>query len=146
MARTVFDHTYIKITYGQPSMRGRKIFGHLVPYGDIWRLGANETTEITVTDTLEFGGVVLPAGTYALYAIPEPHQWTIIMSKGLGLWGAFSYNSAMDLRRVTVPVTTTEDTFESLLIDFATTGLPENHLRIRWENTQILIPIRFPEE
>ncbi|NNE34346.1 MAG: DUF2911 domain-containing protein, partial [Rhodothermales bacterium] len=102
VARTEISGTYVKIVFGAPQKRGRVVFGALEPFGQIWRLGANETTEITTTDRLSFGGLDLEAGTYALFAIPEPDKWTIIVNAGLGQWGAYDYDESLDIGRFEV--------------------------------------------
>ena len=79
LSKTMMGDTYIKVTYGSPRMRGRTIFGDLVPYGEVWRLGANDATEITFTDKVNFGGEMLDAGTYTLFAVPMQDKWNIII-------------------------------------------------------------------
>src|SRR6478609_8610578 len=94
-----YKDAYVKIVYSQPHKRGREIFGKLVPYGEVWRTGANEATEITLTRDLFINGTLLPAGTYSLFTIPANDKWTIIINKDLGLWGAYNYNIKQDVLR-----------------------------------------------
>ena len=94
--------TDITINYHRPLVNGRKIFGGLVPYGDVWRAGANENTTITFPDAVTVEGQPLAAGTYGLHMIPTEDQWTVIFSKMHTAWGSFSYNQAEDALRVTV--------------------------------------------
>ncbi len=94
--------TDITISYHRPLVNGRKIWGGLVPYGQVWRAGANENTTITFPDDVMIEGKPLPAGTYGLHMIPTEDQWTVIFSKMHTAWGSFSYNQAEDALRVTV--------------------------------------------
>jgi hypothetical protein len=102
IAACKYKDSYLKITYSQPQKNGREIFGNLVPYGQVWRLGANEATELTITREVFINSQFLPAGTYSLFAVPNKEQWTIIFSKDVGLWGAYNYNQANDVMRVDV--------------------------------------------
>ena len=97
-----YKDTYLKIVYSQPHKRGREVFGNLVPFGQVWRLGANEATEFTITREVFINGQFLPAGTYSLFAIPEKEKWTIIFNSELGQWGSYNYNQAKDVMRVDV--------------------------------------------
>ncbi len=140
-----YKDSYIKITYSQPHKHGRAIFGGLVPFGQVWRTGANEATELTVTRDIKINGLDLKAGTYSLYTIPEKSSWTIILNKDLGMWGAYNYNSKMDVLRFEVPaVPVTEFVYEAftILID------PRNSradLVLAWDRTKVIIPIQFQE-
>lgn len=84
------ENNYVKCTYGQPLKKGREIFGNLVPYGKLWRTGANEATEITFTTNIQIGETQLPAGTYTLFTVPNKEKWTIILNSELGQWGDFA--------------------------------------------------------
>ena len=92
--------TKISITYSRPGVKGRKIWGGLVPYGEVWRSGANENTTISFSTAVKVAGHDLPAGTYGLQTIPAEGDWTIIFSKDANEWGAFSYKQADDALRV----------------------------------------------
>lgn len=98
----------ITIDYGQPSVKGREIFGKLIPYGEVWRAGANETTAFTLSADATVEGKSLPAGKYAFFVIPNEKEWTIIFNKTIK-WGAFSYKQEEDILRVDVPVKKTKD-------------------------------------
>jgi len=93
--------TEVRITYGRPSVEGRKIFGGLVPYGEVWRTGANEATTFTVSSDVTIEGETLPAGTYSLYTIPGEDTWTIIFNNVANQWGT-NYDSSKDALRVQV--------------------------------------------
>ena len=101
-----YKDAYIKITYSQPQKKGREIFGKLVPYDQVWRTGANEATELTTTKNIQINGTLLKAGTYSLFTIPQKDSWTIIINSEVGLWGAYNYNSKLDVMRFDVPRTT----------------------------------------
>ncbi|RYU90497.1 DUF2911 domain-containing protein [Mucilaginibacter terrigena] len=92
----------ISINYGSPSVKGRKVFGELEPYGKVWRTGANEATVFTTSKDIMVEGKKLPAGTYGFFAIPTATTWTIIFNKVAKQWGAFKYDQAQDVLRVTV--------------------------------------------
>lgn len=95
--------SHIKIWYGSPSVKGRKIFGGLEPWGKVYRAGANEATTFTTSKDIKVEGKTLPAGTYAFFVIPEEKgAWTVIFNKTAKQWGAFSYKESADALRVTV--------------------------------------------
>jgi hypothetical protein len=89
----------ITITYHRPGIKGRKIWGALVPYGEVWRTGANEPTTIAFAEDVVFEGHAVPAGTYAFFAIPGESEWTLILNKNAKQWGAFSYDATEDIAR-----------------------------------------------
>jgi hypothetical protein len=135
--------TYVKITYSQPHKRNREIYGSLVPYGQVWRLGANEATELTTTKDIIINSILLKAGTYSLFCIPEKDKWTIIVNSDLGLWGSYNYNIKQDVFRFSVPVQSTgEVIFEPFTISFdQKTDMAD--LLITWDKTKVSIPIKF---
>lgn len=135
--------TYIKVVYGQPYKRGRDIFGGLEPFGEVWRTGANEATEITLTENVLIDGNPVEAGTYALFSIPEPDEWTIILNRQLGQWGAFDYNSEYDYLRFTTPAKSTESVVEAMTITFEDVENNKTNLTIAWDDTRVDIPIQF---
>jgi hypothetical protein len=142
IARVRYKDAYIKITYSQPHKRGREIFGNLVPYGQVWRLGANEATEMTLTRDMQVNGQVLRAGTYSLFSIPEKDKWTIIINSEPGLWGAYNHNPKLDVMRFDVPVKTTNTIYEALQLKFDHKNELAN-LLINWDNVQVSIPFKF---
>jgi hypothetical protein len=137
-----FEDNYVKVTYCQPQKKGRDVFGGLVPYGAVWRTGANEATEITVTKDLKMGGKSIKAGTYALFAIPNKDQWTIILNTELGQWGAYSHKAEKDLVRFDVPAKTTDQTVEAFTIKFGE-KTKQTEMILQWDMTQVSIPIEF---
>ena len=140
-----YKTTYLKIVYGQPSKKGREIFGKLVPYGEVWRTGANEATEITITRDVIVNGKTLKAGTYALFTIPGKDRWTIIFNNDIGSWGAYNYNMKADELRVEVPAETlTDAAYESFTILI----VPKNEkadISLVWDKTKVTLPIQFNE-
>jgi hypothetical protein len=137
-----FKDAYIKVTYSQPEKRGREIFGKLVPFNDVWRTGANEATEITTTKNIQINGTLLKAGTYSIFTIPQKDKWTIIFNSEVGLWGAYNYNSKLDVMRFDVPVMQSDVVYESFTMEF-------NHrnevadLLLYWDKTKVSIPVKF---
>jgi hypothetical protein len=138
------DNNYIKVTYGQPMKKGREIFGNLVPYGKIWRTGANEATEITFTKDVLIEKKMIKAGTYTLFSIPEEDRWTIILNAVLGQWGAYKYdeNKSQNVAEFSVPVDKSSDEYEAFTIQFEQTKKGAE-LILLWDKTKIVIPITF---
>jgi hypothetical protein len=127
----------ITIDYGQPSVKGRKIWGELVPYGQVWRAGANETTAITLSADATVGGKTLPAGKYAFFVIPNEKEATIIFNKTIK-WGAFSYKQDEDVLRVSVPVKKSNAFAEKLTYTIS----PKGEVSLAWENSVIAFPVK----
>ena len=142
MVTMKYEGTYIKVTYGRPHKRGREIFGGLEPYGQVWRTGANEATEISVTDRINFGGKILEAGTYTIFSIPYADRWTIILNSELGQWGAYNYNEKSDILRFDVPTQQLEIVYEPFTIEFEQEAKSAN-LVMKWDRTAVSIPITF---
>jgi hypothetical protein len=105
----------ISIDYSRPSMKGRKVFGGIVPYGQVWRTGANEATTLTTEADLQIGTLAVPKGTYTVYTIPEQGQWTLIVNKQTGQWGT-EYAQGQDLGRVPMKVSKTNKPVEMFTI------------------------------
>ncbi len=143
--------TFVRIIYGSPrrqdpkatDKKERVIFGQLVPYGQVWRLGANEATMLVSTGDLEFGGKKLPAGVYSLYAIPEKDKWTLIVNKSVGQWGT-QYDETQDLLRIETPVTPTQEVHEAFAISFDKPDEQKSGsaMNMMWENTKVTVPIK----
>lgn len=161
IAKTHIDGAYVKVTYGRPYVRGRAIFGadttFLVPFGQVWRTGANEATEITITEPLRIGGTLLEAGTYAMFTVPGPGAWEIRVSPQLGLdgtgrldpaTGEFTpnvYDPDRDLAVFEVPAMPIEEVVDPLTLEFeSANGGAE--LVLRWERTEVRMPFEVPEE
>ena len=129
----------ITIDYAQPSMRGRKIMGALVPYDKVWRTGANAATTLKTTAALDFGGTLVPAGTYTIYTLPGEKGWKLILNKQTGQWGT-QYDQAQDLARVDLTVGATSAPVEQFTIALAGTGGSAGLLTMEWENTKLTVP------
>lgn len=140
-----YKDAYVKVMYGRPSKKNREIFGSLVPYGQVWRTGANEATEITFTRDVTVLGKPVPAGTYSLFTIPQQNLWTIIFNKEVGLWGAYNYNAKQDVGRWDVPVRKMpEKSIESLTIQFENKNSLTD-MTICWDDICVTLPIQFNE-
>src|SRR5882724_2532583 len=116
------DPLISRIIYGRPQKNGRIIFGDLVPYGSVWRLGANEATEIEFFKDVKIGGKKITKGRYTLYALPEAEKWIIILNKETNIWGAFKYDQKKDVLRTDVPVQKQADTAEAFSMIFEKTN------------------------
>jgi hypothetical protein len=145
IATARYKNTYLKITYCQPQKNGREIFGRLVPYSKVWRTGANEATEITLTGDIKINNTTLKAGTYSLFTIPEKNTWTIILNSDLGLWGDYNYNPKLDVVRFEVAASSTDPVvFEAFTIRVdQKTDTAE--IILLWDRTQVIIPLQFME-
>jgi hypothetical protein len=131
-----------RIIYSRPQKEGRVIFGGLVKYGEVWRMGANEATEIEFFKHARIGGKKINKGRYTLYAIANENSWTIIVNKDVDIWGAFKYNMKKDVVRVEVPVQKTNQTIEALGMEFEKTTSGVN-LVINWDNLKVAVPITY---
>jgi hypothetical protein len=129
----------ITVNYSSPRMRGRKVFGELVPYGKVWRAGANEaTTFITDESLITVEGTNIPAGSYTIFTVPNPDEWTVIINKHTKEWGIpYKYESE-ELARVPMSVTRLSSPVENFTISFDHTG-GSCTMRMSWENTQASI-------
>ena len=132
--------TDIKVEYSRPGVKGRTIFGDLVPYNEVWRLGANASTKITFSSSATVGGNELAAGTYALFAIPTEGAWTVIFSKNLETWGSDGYDAKDDALRLEVQPENCAPT-ERLAIGMDNFSDDKGMLYIRWATTQVNVPI-----
>lgn len=132
--------TDIAVKYARPSVRGRNIFGDLVPYGQVWRTGANESTKIEFSTDVQFDGKTLPAGKYSLYTIPNKDEWTIIFSKSLENWGSDGYKQDQDALRLNVKPTATAEKVETFTIAISNIKTDGANLDLKWENTKVSVP------
>jgi DUF2911 family protein len=134
------DRKTVKIDYSSPRMKGRTIYGGLVPYGQVWRTGANAATTFVTDANLSVGGKDIPAGSYTLFTIPEQNKWTLIINKKTAEWGIpYKYQSD-ELARVEMSVSKTPSQVENFTIDFDQTG-GGCTLRLDWENTRASVQI-----
>ena len=132
--------TDITVNYSRPLVNGRKIWGNLVPYGQVWRAGANENTTVRFPDAVTIEGQALPAGTYGLHMIPNENGWTVIFSKVYTAWGSFTYKQEEDALRVNVKPEAT-DMHEALTYDFDNIKPDSAVLTLRWE--KVAVPVRI---
>ena len=130
----------VSIHYNTPSMRGRKIMGALVPYGQVWRTGANPATMFKTAANLRIGDADVPAGTYTLYTLPSEGTWKLIINKQTGQWGT-KYDQAQDLVRGDIQKRTLSAPQEKMSISFEKTAGAHTELHVRWETTDVFVPV-----
>jgi hypothetical protein len=128
------DGATITVDYSSPKVKGRKIFGALVPYGQEWRLGANEATTFVTSSDVTVGGTKVPAGSYTLFAVPNADKWTLVISKKTGEWGVPYPGKDSDFARVDMKATKLSAPMENFTITFDKTGAGCT-LRAEWENS-----------
>lgn len=136
-----FGLSSVELSYSRPGVKGRKIFGDIVPFGTVWRTGANSATTITFGDEVTIGGTKVPAGKYGLLTIPDKKSWTIIISKQTDVTGPGAYKPDMDVIRVTSDVNTTKAAIESFTIQFANIKPTSCELYIMWDKSVVVLPI-----
>jgi hypothetical protein len=131
------DGTTITVDYSRPKVRGRHIYGELVPYGEVWRAGANEATSFVTQANLQVGGTTVPAGSYTLYILPqESGPWKLVISKKTGQWGVPYPGPQDDLARVDMKTTKTPAAVENFTIAFEKRGPNAGVMNFDWENTR----------
>lgn len=129
-----------RIIYCRPQKNQRVIFGDLIEYGKVWRLGANEATELELFKEVYIGGKKIPKGRYTLYAIPNPKEWTIIINKDTDSWGAFIYDEKKDILRIDEPVHNLPAQVEVFTMNFENTSSGAN-LVMSWENARVSLAV-----
>jgi len=134
------DGKTISVGYSSPRMRGRKLFGDLVPYGEEWRVGADEATTFVTNASLVAGGKSVPAGSYTLFALPTPTKWTLIISKKTGEWGIPYPGEQFDFARLEMKVSRLPSPLENFTISFDQMGSSCN-MKLEWETTRAAIDI-----
>ena len=127
----------VSITYSRPNVKGRKIFGETEPYGIVWRTGANAATKIKLTDTIMMEKHQVLPGEYALFTIPGPNEWTVILNQTAQQWGAYSYDSTKDVLRFKVKPGKLDKKVETFTIQFANAFVERCDLQLSWENAVI---------
>jgi len=138
----ISDPLTARVIYSRPQKQGRNIFGELVEYGKVWRLGANEATEIEFYRDVKMGGKKIPKGRYSVYALVNENNWTFILNKDTDTWGAFKYDNKKDVTRMNVPVQKTEEVVENLSMVFEKTETGFS-LIFAWEQVKVSIPFTF---
>jgi hypothetical protein len=134
--------TDIEVSYARPSARGRQIFGGLVPYGEVWRTGANTATKVTFGTAVKIGGQSLAAGSYALYSVPGKSEWTVIFNKVTGEWGAYAYKRENDALRVTAKAAKLSQPVETFTIEINDITTESATLNLVWEKTRVPVTIQ----
>lgn len=129
-----------RVIYSRPQTANRTIFGELIEYGKIWRLGANEATEIEFFKDVKIGGKKVAKGRYTLYALINPNEWTMIVNKETDTWGSFNYNDKKDVARVTVPVQPLAEVVDAFALFFEKTGT-NIALVVEWDKVKVSMPI-----
>ena len=135
-----FGISTAELIYSRPGIKNRKIFGDLVPYGKVWRTGANSATRLKFSDDVTFGGQTLKAGEYAVYTIPNEKEWDIIINKGSANWGT-DYKQEDDVMRVKAKPTKLDQPVESFTMQFANVKANSMDLEIIWDKTAVSVPI-----
>ena len=134
--------TDVQIDYSRPNIKGREIFGSLVPYGQVWRTGANQATKIVFSTPVKLNGTEIPAGTYALMTIPGKDEWTIIINKGSEQWGAYKYDEKADVARFKAKPITLEKPVDSFTIGVNKIGDDSSVIDIVWDKTDVPIKLQ----
>jgi hypothetical protein len=137
-----FALSSVEVSYSRPSMKGRTIFGDLVPYGKVWRTGANQATTITFGEDVTVGGKPVKAGKYGLLTIPNTTEWTVIITKQLDVTSPAAYKEAEDVARFTVPVENLPVTVETFMITFDNISSSEMNMLLLWDKAVVAVPIK----
>lgn len=135
--------TDFEIEYSRPSVKGRQIFGSLVPYGKVWRTGANGATKIKFNTPIKMNGKEIPAGTYALMTIPGENEWTVIINKGTEQWGAYKYDEAADVARFTTKPSVLDKQLDTFTIEFNDLRDDSANLNLAWDKVCVPVKIEF---
>ena len=131
-----------RVIFSRPQKNGRTIFGELLEYGKVWRLGANEASEIEFFQNVLVGNIKVKKGRYTLYCIPYPEKWTLIVNRETDTWGSFKYDESKDVLRIDVPVQKQLDVLESFVMAFEKAPVGAN-LVIAWDNLKVSLPFTF---
>lgn len=138
----VTDPLVARVIYSRPQKAGRRVFTELLDYGEVWRLGANEATEIEFFIDVKVNGAKIKKGRYTMYCIPAADKWTIIFNKDTDTWGTFKYDSTKDVLRTVTPVITLTEPQETFSIWFEKTN-PGAYLFMEWDDERIQLQITF---
>jgi hypothetical protein len=131
----------IRVTYSRPAKKGREIFGKLLKFGEAWRVGANESTEILFENDVTFGGKSIKAGRYSIIIIPSETEWTLKLNTDLDGWGNYGYDESKDIVSISSPVTKSAKEIEHLSIALYEASKNTIHLKIGWDNSIAEFPI-----
>jgi hypothetical protein len=130
----------VTIDYGSPRVKGRKIYGELVPFGQVWRTGANEATTLVTPVDLTIGSTTVPAGSYTIFTVPNKDKWALVISKKTGEWGTDYPGQANDLARLDMKASSLPSPVENFTISFEKAGSGAN-LNIDWESTRASVVV-----
>ncbi|WP_295716463.1 DUF2911 domain-containing protein [Mucilaginibacter sp.] len=136
----------ITVTYSRPNVKDRKIFGSIIPWGEVWRTGANAATTITFTEKVLVEGHSVPAGTYSFFSIPEKNEWTIILNKVVKQWGAYSYKQSEDFLRFVIKPIRVSEKRETFTMAFANTTTKATDLYLVWDKTAAMIHLETDDD
>lgn len=131
----------IRVTYSRPAKKGREIFGKLLKFGEAWRVGANESTEILFINDVMFGGKKIKAGRYSIIIIPTEKEWTLKLNTGLDGWGNYGYDPSKDIVSISAPVNKSDKEIENLSIALYEASENTVHLKIGWDSSVVEYPI-----
>ncbi len=137
------EEALIRVIYSRPKMSGRDIFGALLHYGELWRTGANESTEIKFYKAVSVKGHRLGSGTYSLFTIPGEKEWVIIFNRDVDHWGAYQYNPDHDALRISVPALMMDKSVEHFSIQFKPDGARGAIMQMGWAKTLVEVPFEF---
>ena len=137
---TFADGKKVTVDYGRPYMRGRKIMGELVPYGKVWRTGANEATSLVTEAPITISGTAVPAGSYTMYTLPGENEWKIIVNKQTGQWGTV-YNESQDFARIIAKPAKVPNSVDQFTISLEKQGPKAALMKLEWENTSVAVDI-----
>ena len=138
-----FSMSKITVDYGRPGVKGRKIFGDLVPFGKVWRVGANSSTKITFEQSVNFGGKSVSAGTYGLFVIPTEKEWKVILNKDSQQWGAYTCDEKLNVVDVTLPVQKLAEKQEWFEIELNPVDDNAVNLVMKWDFTKVELPLKI---
>ena len=137
-----FSMSNITVDYGRPGVKGRKIFGDLVPFGKVWRAGANSSTKITFEQSVNFGGKTVSAGTYGLFVIPTEKEWKVILNKDSQQWGAYTFDEKQNVVDVTIPVQKLAEKQEWFVIELNPVDDNSVNLVMKWDFAKVELPLK----
>ena len=136
-----FGLSSIELSYSRPNAKGRTVIGDLVPFGKVWRTGANQATTLNFGDDVTIGGKKIAAGKYGLLSIPDKENWVLIITKQLDVTSAAAYKEESDVVRVNVKPVILKDKIETFTIQFANVKANSCDVNLQWENTSITLPV-----
>lgn len=132
-----------RVLYSRPQKKDREVFGKLIPFGEVWRTGANEATEITFFRDVVINGEAVEAGRYQLFTIPNESEWTVIINGKTDEWGAYNYDSSADILRADVQTIPIDEAIEAFSMAFAENEEGGIKLQMAWDDTLVELPIEY---